>query len=230
MVSRNIVVFSAATTDRRVVLKLAGALDANDPSPSRIFETRKHSVTISKQQYVLYDTAGFPDSEELSLGAREVFGNLYRFICMLDGGINLLIYIVHDQPSPNNLKLFHDYLCRRDSPIILVRTNPNHPLSIPDGFNHLSVLPLDSAVPDKDRTKLLQNTITNQVKKNVKMMQPLDRFESTARESWKLLEQVARWSLADCRDALKATFMEDAFLSEKDANARRVNIAEHIRK
>lgn len=229
MVPRNIIIFGAPTIDRRFVLKLAGVPDANSPSPAKIFQTQRHSSVISKQQCTLYDTAGLNDSDVLSLEAREALGNLYRFTHALSGGINLLIYVVHDQPSPNNLKLFRDYLCRQDAPLILITTNLNHLSSKPDGVSHVLGLPLDGTDAESDKV-LLQKSITRHLKKNPEVIQPMDRFERTAKESWKLLEKAARWTLAESRNALRDTFMEDAFFSEEYAKKKCGDIVEYIKK
>jgi hypothetical protein len=226
MVPRNIIIFGDPAIDRRFVLELAGAsLDPFGLSP-RIFETQRHSVTISDQEYALYNTAGLPSTGSSSLQAREVLGNLYRFIRAFDGGINLLIYVVRtDQPTTSNFRLFFDYLCQQDAPIILVQTT--HP---PSEFMWFRlVLVLDGADPESDKVNL-HKAIAKHLKKNPRFISPMERFETTARGSWKLLESKASWSLADCRDALRFTFEKHGFFSEKDASARCESIVESIKK
>jgi hypothetical protein len=228
MVLRNIIIFGDPAVDRHSVLELAGAsIDPFRPPPE-IFETERYSVTISDQEYALYNTAGLPSSGagRSSLRAREVLGNLYRFIRSFDGGINLLIYVVDmDKPTTSNFKLFYDYLCQHDTPIILVQTTHQPPES--DWFR--LVLTLDGAEPESDRVNL-QKAIARYLKKNPKSIHPTERFEVTARGSWKLLEKKANWSLADCRDALKFTFEKHGFFSERDADAKCESIVESIKK
>src|ERR1700678_4497477 len=158
MVPYNVIIFSPAMIDRSFVLELAGVPYANGSASAslRTFKTQKHSVTISNNQYTLYDTAGLTDSDASSKALKplEAFRSLYQFICALDGGVNLLIYVVDDRPSLNNFKLFHDYICQGDSPIIVVTTDPDHPAvprSLPDGakFTHV-FLPRDSAVAENN--------------------------------------------------------------------------------
>ena len=221
-----IIVFGDPAIDRRFVLELAGASLDRFGAPSRIFETQRHFFTISDQEYPLYNTAGLPSVVSSSLQAREVLGNLYRFIGTFDGRINLLIYVVGtDKPSDSNFRLFYDYLCQQDAPIILVQTT--HPPSELSWFR--LVLVLDGADLESDKVNL-RKAIAKHLKKNPKFISPMERFETAARGSWEILERNASWSLADCREALKFTFQNYGLFSEKDAYARCESIVEGIKK
>jgi hypothetical protein len=221
MVCPNIIIFGDPAMDRGFVVSL---LTRASPHPfglsPRVFQTQSYSVTISNQQYWLYNTAGIPSSgtARSSLQAREVLGDLYRFIHAIagDGGINLLIYVVRtDKPTSSNFKLFYDYLCQQDTPIILVQTT--HTPSKLSWFK--LVLTLDGANRESDKVNL-HTAIDKHVKKTPKSMPLMERFESTARGCWKLLEKEASWSVADCRDALKFNFKNYGLFSEKDADRR----------
>ena len=228
MVLRNIIIFGDLAIDTRFVLERAGASIDPFRLPPRIFEAERYSVTIAGQEYALYNTAGLPSPGPggSSLQAREVLGNLHRLIRSFDGGINLLIYAVRtDKPTPDNFSLFFDYLCQRDAPIILVQTT--HQPS--DVALFKLVLTLDGADWESDRVNL-QKAIVKYLKKNPKVIDPTERFKLTARGSWKLLEKGANWSLADCRDALKFTFVKHGFFSEKDADEQCESIVESIKK
>lgn len=223
---RNIVIFGDPGSDRRFVLRLAGVPLDPHGLPPKIFEIQRHSVTISDQEYSLYHTAGLPGSysRRLALQAREVLGNLYRLIRAIDGEINLLIYVVRNTPSTSSFRLFHDFLCQQDVPIILVQTTP--PPSELSWFR--LVLTLDGTNPEREKLNL-QRAIARHLNKNPKFIPPLERFEQTARDSWKLWEKITNWSLADCRDALKFTFENYGFFSEKDAETRCESIVEGIK-
>lgn len=225
MVIRNIITFGDPAIDRNFVLELAGASPDHHSLPPKIFETHRHSVTISEHQYALYNTAGLSGSGSSSLQAREFLGNLYRFIRAFDGGINLLIYVVHtDKPSSSNFRLFYEYLCQQDAPIILVQTT-----HMPSDLSSFSlVLTLDGVNPESDKVNL-RKAITKHAKKHPKVIPPIERFELTASESWKLLEKIAEWSLTDYRDALKFTFERYGFFSENDAHAKCESIVESLK-
>ena len=230
MVLRNILIFGDPVIDRRFVLERAGiSFDPNAPLP-RIFETQRHFVTISNQEYALYYTAGLPSSTAArsSLQAREVLGNLYRLIRAFDGGINLLIYVVRaNKPSPSTFRLFYDFLCREDAPIILVQATDSPTNPVLSWFK--LALTLDGTDPENDKINL-HKAIAKCLKKDPKVIPPIERFEQTARESWKLWEKIANWSLADCRDALKYTLKNHGYFSEKDAEAKCESIVESIKK
>ena len=228
MVLRNIIIFGDPAVDRRFVLERAGvSFDPNAPLP-RIFETQRHFVTIANQEYALYYTAGLPGVGISLLKAREVLGNLFCLIRALDGGINLLIYIVHkEEPSAITYSLFHEHLCQRDAPIILVQTTDSPTNPILSWFK--LALTLDGTDPESDKVNL-HNAIAKCLKKIPKTILATDRFEQTARGAWKLLEKITGWSLADCRDALKFTFKNYGYFSEKDAEAKCESIVESIKK
>ena len=220
MVYRNVVLFGDPAMDRGFVVSLLTGASPHPFGPSpRVFQTQSYSATISNQQYWLYNTAGIPSSgtARSSLQAREVLGDLYRFIHAIagDGGISLLIYVVRtDKPTSSNFILFYDYLCQQDTPIILVQTT--HRPSKPSWFK--LVLILDGANRESDKVNL-HTAIDNHVKKSPKSIPLMERLESTARGCWKLLEKEASWSVADCRDALKFSFKNYGLL-EKDADTR----------
>jgi hypothetical protein len=67
------------------------------------------------------------------------------------------------------------------------------------------VLTLDGANLESDKVNL-HNAIKKHLNSNPKSIPLVERFESTARGCWKLLKKEASWSLADCRNTLKAIF------------------------
>jgi hypothetical protein len=116
--------------------------------------------------------------------------------------VHLLIYVVRtDKPTSNNFRLFYDYLCQQDVPIILVQTT--HTPSDVSWFDF--VLTLDGVNPESDKVNL-HNAITKHLKRNPRVVSCPQRFESAARGCWKLLAKEASWSLTDFRDALKFNY------------------------
>jgi hypothetical protein len=141
--------------------------------------------------------------------------NLYFLTRMFDI-VDLLIYVVRtDTPTSSNFRFFYDYFCQQDTPIILVQTTHTH--------SELSwfklVLTLDGADPASDKANL-RKAITS---RNSEFIRYVERFESTARGCWKLLEKEASWSLADFGDALNVIFKKHG---EKDRAKRCERIIE----
>ena len=175
---QNIIVFGDPAIDTRFVVKLAGASYMSPFDPLRsVFKT---DCYLSNQRYWLYHTVGLPSSRtgRSSLQAPDVLRNLHSFIHIFDVGVNLLIYVVRaDKPTSSNFRLFYDYLCQQDTPIILVQTT--HTPSELSCFN--LVLTLDGADPKSDKVNNLHKAIVKHLKKAPKVICFIDQSESTAR-------------------------------------------------
>jgi hypothetical protein len=209
MAYRNIIIFGDPGIDTRFVVELAGGCQLNlfDPLCS-IFKTNCYRAT--NRRCWLHHTAGIPSSRtgRSSLQAPEVLENLYSFIRRFSG-VDLLIYVVRtDKPTSNNFRLFYDYICQQDTPIILVQTT--HTASEVSWFD--LILTLDGANPESDKVNL-HNAITKHLERNPSVMSCPQRFESAARGCWKLLAKEASWSFADFRDALKLNYKKFGYFT-----------------
>lgn len=235
MVTRNIIIFGEPSTDSRFLLKLLGISVTWNPNvlpPFRIFEAQVHSIITARNEYKVYNTTGL-HSDVSDLSPREALGNLYRLTRAFDGGVHLLIYLVGNKHSVKNVKIFYDYLCSQDVPIILVTSNHRPPLpSLRESENlpHFQeILTLNGTNPEMDRDNL-QDAISIHTKRDSKNLLHIDRFEMTAIKVWKLLERTPGWSISKWRDALKATLTDDAFFSEQDAVAKCRSITDYIKR
>jgi hypothetical protein len=226
MSSQNIVVFGDPAIDTRFIAELAGVSYISPFDPFRsVFETKFYHVTIDDQPYTLFHTAGFPSSRmgRSSLQAPNVLEKLYYFIPLV-GSINLLIYVVcADKPTSSNFRFFYDYVCQQDVPIILVQTT--HTFLELSWFN--LVLTLDGADAESDKVNL-HKAITKHLNRNLKLMLPINRFESAARGCWRLLGKEASWSFADFRDALKLDYKKNGWLTKNGVDAMRKRIIERV--
>jgi hypothetical protein len=214
----NIIIFGNPAIDTGFVLELAGASDLEPFDPFRsVFRT---NIYVVDRRYWFYHTAGIPSSRtgRSSLQAPDILENLYSFICMF-GVVHLMIYVVRtDTATSSNFRFFYDYFRQQDTPIILVQTT--HTRSELSWFN--LTLTLDGADPASDKVNL-RTAIDKHIKKTPKSIPRIERFESTARGCWKLLEKEASWSLADFGDALKVIFKK---YGEKDGETRCERIIE----
>ena len=223
---RNIIIFGDPAIDTRFVVKLAGASKVYPfNSPRRVFETKGYGITISDELYWLYHTAGIPSSRtgRSSLPVPNVLKNLQSFICEFSE-VHLLIYVVRtDKPTSENFRLFYDYLCRQDAPIILVQTT--HTPSELSWFN--LVLTLDGADSESDKVNL-HKAITKHLNKNPEAILRIERFESAASGCWRLLAKEASWSLAEFRDALRPNYKKCEYISERDVDTGCASIIEYL--
>ena len=226
MDDRDIIIFSDPAIDTRFILEMAGAsyLSPFDPLRS-VFETRLYKVTISNRRCWLYHTVGIPSShtDRSSLRAPDVLANLYSFTRRFSG-VHLLIYVVRtDKPTSSNFRLFYDYLCQQDAPIILVQTT--HTPSELSWFD--LILTLDGADRESDKVNL-HEAIMKHVNRNPKFILQTDRFESAARGCWKLLAKEANWSLADFRDVYKFIVKKYHLFPEEVVDTGCQRIIEHF--
>ena len=200
----NIIVFGDPAVDTRCIVELAGASnlepsDQFDPLRS-VFKTNSY---FSDRRYWLHHTAGLPSSRtgRSSLQAPNIFRDLHSFIRMFDGGVHLLIYVVRtDKPTSNNFRLFYDYLCQQDIPIILVKTT--HTPSELSWFDLVLTLGADR---ESDKVNL-HKAIMKHLNRNSRFISKIDRFESAARGCWKLLAKDASWSSAMLSSLMTSSF------------------------
>ena len=215
---RRIIVFGDQAIDRDFVVKLTGASQTNpfDPSDS-CFTSNTYRVAADDQTFLLYyHVTSIPSSRmgRSSLQAPDILKKLYGLIRQFNH-VHLLIYLVRaDKPTSSNFRIFYDYLCQQDTPIILVQTTQT-----PSELSWFDlVLTLDGADPESDKVNL-HTAITKHLNKNPKFISYTDRFRSTARGCWKLMAKDASWSLAGFRDALKLTYKVDRWLTEEEVDA-----------
>ena len=215
-------IFGDPAIDTRFVVELAGSpwLEPFDPFGS-VFQTNIYYSTIADRRYWLYHTAGIPGSRtgRSSLQAPDVLKDLYSFINKFSD-VHLLIYVVRtDTPTSSNFRLFYDYLCQQDAPIILVQTTQT-----PSELSWFDVvLTLNGADPESDKVNL-QDVISKYLDRNLKVIPLMERFETAARGCWKLFQKEAGWSLADFGDALKVIFKK---YDEEDGDTRYERIIEN---
>jgi hypothetical protein len=76
----------------------------------------------------------------------------------------------------------------------------------------------------------LRRAISMHIKRDTKNTPPIDRFAMTAKRFLEFMESSAGWSISDCRNAFKATLMEDAFFSDRDAEVRCESILGNIKR
>ncbi|KAG0704670.1 P-loop containing nucleoside triphosphate hydrolase protein [Suillus ampliporus] len=90
---------------------------------------KEHTIDLGGESYKVFDTIGL---EEPQLGIQEYLEsveNAYRLIKELDrqGGIDLLLFCIRagrvTATLQNNYRLFHEFLCEKKVPIVLVITH-----------------------------------------------------------------------------------------------------------
>lgn len=126
---KNIVLFGETGADKSSLVKLMAGKEVSvtSPDPKRCtMHWKDYIIDFGDKTYKVFDTIGL---EEPQLGIREYLESVdgaYRLIKELDrqGGIDLLLFCIRpcriNATLYGNYKLFHDYLCEGNVPIVLV--------------------------------------------------------------------------------------------------------------
>lgn len=126
---KNIVLFGETGADKSSLVKLMAGKEVSvtSPDPQRCtMHWKDYIIDFGDKTYKVFDTIGL---EEPQLGIREYLESVdgaYRLIKELDrqGGIDLLLFCIRpcriNATLYGNYKLFHDYLCEGNVPIVLV--------------------------------------------------------------------------------------------------------------
>lgn len=129
---KNIVLFGETGADKSLLINLMAGKEVSIASPDLqrcTMHWKDYTIDFGDDTYKVFDTAGL---EEPQLGIREYLESVdgaYRLIKELDqqGGIDLLLFCIRpcriNATLYSNYKLFHDYLCEGNVPIVLVITH-----------------------------------------------------------------------------------------------------------
>jgi hypothetical protein len=129
---KNIVLFGEVGADKSSLVNLMAGKEVSVASPDLqrcAMHWKDYIINFGDKTYKVFDTIGL---EEPQLGMREYLESVdsaYRLIKELDrqGGIDLLLFCIRpcriNATLYSNYKLFHDYLCEGNVPIVLVITH-----------------------------------------------------------------------------------------------------------
>ncbi|KAG2145198.1 hypothetical protein DEU56DRAFT_789356 [Suillus clintonianus] len=129
---KNIVLFGETEADKSSLVNLLAGKEVAVVSPDLqrcTMHWKDYNIDFGDETYKVFDTIGL---EEPQLAIREYLesvDSVYRLIKELDrqGGIDLLVFCIRpcriNATLYSNYKLFHDYLCKGNVPIVLVITH-----------------------------------------------------------------------------------------------------------
>jgi len=131
MSTKNIVLFGETGAGKSSVVNLMAGKEVAKTSPDMercTLHWQEHFIAFDGHQYKVFDTVGL---EEPQLGMKEYLGiieNAYNLITKLqkEGGIDLLLFCVRagrvTATLQTNYRLFYEWLCEKNVPIVLVLT------------------------------------------------------------------------------------------------------------
>ncbi|KAG1841804.1 P-loop containing nucleoside triphosphate hydrolase protein [Suillus subalutaceus] len=129
---KNIILFGETGADKSSLVNLMAGREVSVASPDLqrcTMDWEDYIIDFGDETYKVFDTIGV---EEPQLGIREYLESVdsaYRLIKELDrqGGVDLLLFCIRpcriNATLYSNYKLFHDYLCEGNVPIVLVITH-----------------------------------------------------------------------------------------------------------
>ncbi|KAG1741504.1 P-loop containing nucleoside triphosphate hydrolase protein [Suillus paluster] len=129
---KNIVIFGETGAGKSSLVNLMAGKEVAVTSPDTrrcTLHWKDYTIGFGGKSYKVFDTMGI---EDLQLGMAqflESVGNAYKLIAELDrqGGIDLLLFCFragkYNLTVQRNYRLFHEFLCDKKIPIVLVVTN-----------------------------------------------------------------------------------------------------------
>jgi predicted GTPase len=121
----NIVVFGETGAGKSSILNMLEGGEiavASDGASGTTFASAPYEKSIKGSTFRVFDTAGLNGALEGTVPPREAIDNLYRLICRLKDGVNLLVYVMRGARivSPEDYKMFFEGLCRKKVPIVMI--------------------------------------------------------------------------------------------------------------
>lgn len=138
---KKIVLFGEAGAGKSSVVNLiAGkeiATTSNDMQRCTL-HWKDHTIDFGGESYTVFDTVGLEEPQLGIKGYLESVENAYRLIKELDqqGGIDLLLFCIRagrlSSAIQSNYRLFHEFLCEKKVPIVLVFTHLEREMRMED--------------------------------------------------------------------------------------------------
>ncbi|KAF8645364.1 hypothetical protein AX16_007867 [Volvariella volvacea WC 439] len=125
----NIILFGASGCGKSSIINMLFGSTVARTSPDVTgctFESHCYQVSIFGQTFNIWDTAGLEEEQRGTVPNMEAIVKLYGLLRSLEDGVNLLIFCMRaprmSESAPHNWSLFHDIICDKKVPIVVIVT------------------------------------------------------------------------------------------------------------
>ncbi|KDQ59852.1 hypothetical protein JAAARDRAFT_33424 [Jaapia argillacea MUCL 33604] len=144
----NVIIFGESGVGKSSIVNMIAGRDVAGTSSSLLgctFEAQAYDVTPDPLPHTspvalrLFDTAGLNEGSAGTVASPNAIANLYTLLRNMDGGINLLVFVVRGprikQSTFINYDIFYKAFCQEKVPIVLIVTGLEQEDSIPDWWH-----------------------------------------------------------------------------------------------
>ncbi|OJA08384.1 hypothetical protein AZE42_01022 [Rhizopogon vesiculosus] len=131
------------------------------------FDYHCYILPVHGRNFKFFDTAGLNEGEMGTVERSVAIAQIYKLITRLGGGINLLMFCMRGprikHATYQNWKIFHEILCKKQVPTVLVVTGLEHEENLNEWwwknretFEHQGIRPDDTVCIIATRGKLIR--------------------------------------------------------------------------
>jgi len=126
----NIILFGESGAGKSSVVNMLSTdehtADISSGARGCTFESRSFDVDVLGHPMTIWDTAGLDEGDAGRIPKSEAIVLLYKLLRSLSDGISLLMFVMRAPrikgSAPQNWKLFHEVICQKKVPIVIVIT------------------------------------------------------------------------------------------------------------
>ena len=126
----NIILFGESGAGKSSVVNMLSTneytADTSSGAKGCTFESRNFDIDVGGHPMTIWDTAGLDEGDAGRIPKSEAAVQLYKLLRKLSDGVSLLMFVMRapriKSSVPQNWKLFHEIICQKKVPIIIVIT------------------------------------------------------------------------------------------------------------
>jgi hypothetical protein len=139
----NVIIFGETGAGKSSVINMIcghnTAKTSNEAAGCTFSSTPHEALLPDNSPITFWDTAGLGEGDKGTVTAKDAIVSLYKLICMLDGGVCLLVYCMRGprikESLVKNYQMFYSAFCMEKVPIVLVVTGLEEELELNDWWS-----------------------------------------------------------------------------------------------